>query len=84
MREKKLSLNPEALAVESFETAKTPHAERGTVLAQALPCTHAASCRCASGPFQCGGYEFTAYSCDYTLNAYCTWPPATQHTCAEP
>jgi len=82
MRGKKLGLDPETLSVESFETAKTPHAERGTVLAQALPCTYAASCVCASGPYYCGG-EFTAYSCDYTFNAYCTWPPATQHTCAD-
>lgn len=82
MRGKKLSLDPETLGVESFETAKGP-AERGTVVGQAPPCTHVASCRCASGPFQCGGYEFSEYSCDYTLNAYCTWPPATQHTCAD-
>jgi len=58
-------------------------AQRGTVLAAALPCTHAATCFCDSGPSKCGGYEFTEYSCDYTLNAYCTWPPATQHTCAD-
>jgi hypothetical protein len=82
MRGKKLSLDPETLGVESFETAKAP-TERGTVVGQAPPCTHALSCMCASGPFQCGGYEFSEYSCDYTLNAYCTWPPATQHTCAD-
>jgi hypothetical protein len=83
MRGKKLSLDPESLGVESFETAKGPAVERGTVMGQAPPCTHALSCMCASGPFQCGGYEFSEYSCDYTLNAYCTWPPATQHTCVD-
>lgn len=83
MHRKKLSLNPETLAVESFETAKAPQVERGTVLAAALPCTHANTCFCNSGPWKCGGYEFTQYSCDYTLNEYCTMPPATQHTCVD-
>ena len=82
MRGKKLGLDPETLAVESFETAKAADAGRGTVLAQAAPCTHAATCFCDSGPFKCV-YPFSEYSCDYTLNAYCTWPPATQHTCAD-
>lgn len=83
MHGKKLSLNPDTLAVESFDTAKAPEAERGTVFAEAPPCTHAATCFCASGPWHCGGYEFSEYSCDYTHNAYCTWPPATQHTCVD-
>ena len=83
MRAKKLNLDPETLAVDSFETAKTPHAERGTVLAQALPCSHAASCVCASGPYYCNAGGWTAYSCDYTFNAYCTGQPETQQMCVD-
>jgi len=79
---KKLDLDPETLAVESFEAGETP-GRRGTVEGQAAPCTCWKTCDCASGPWRCGGYAFTEYSCDWTFNASCDWPPPTQHTCAD-
>lgn len=67
---KKIRLDPERLAVESFPTGREQEARRGTVLGQA-PCTHWASCVCPTAYYHCGdGYQ-TLYSCDYTRVAPC-------------
>ena len=74
MRGKKLSLD--ALAVESFETAKAMEEERGTVRGLAAGCTCKNTCLCRTAYYQCGTGPFTIYSCDYTQNEYCpvwTW-----------
>lgn len=59
---KKLTLDPDALRVQSFQTGRAG-TERGTVAGRA-PCTFVASCPCETGNWACG--PFTAYSCDYT------------------
>ena len=66
---KKLRLDAEAVAVESFATERTPAEPRGTVHAEA--CTYGASCLCPSAYYYCGdGYQ-TLYSCDYSKQAPC-------------
>jgi hypothetical protein len=67
---KKLKLDPESVAVESFPTDGLAAEGRGTVLGQA-PCTHWRSCVCPTAYYHCGdGYQ-TLYSCDYTQVAPC-------------
>ncbi|HEX6370106.1 MAG TPA: hypothetical protein VF006_14390 [Longimicrobium sp.] len=62
---KKLKLNADAVAVESFPTEQAPAEPRGTVHA-AAGCTYQASCLCPSAYYYCGdGYQ-TIYSCDYS------------------
>jgi hypothetical protein len=80
---RKLSLDVDALAVESFETDGGAHEARGTVEANAVPCTCAKTCACPSALYYCGTIAFTAYSCDYTFNDSCDWPDPTQHTCVD-
>ena len=78
---KKLRLDPDALAVQGFETAR-PEAGRGTVEARAKgACTGAASCPCDTGQWACGPY--TAYSCDYTQagNTCDSFPTEVSPTC---
>jgi hypothetical protein len=78
---KKLSLELDALAVESFETgAAAP--QRGTVRGQRVPhptppilvdCTCLASCLCPTNAFYCATVQQTAISCDYTFNDSCVY-----------
>jgi len=68
---KKLNLDVEGLAVDSFETERAEKG-RGTVDAQgAGPCTCALSCACNTARYKCGQYAFTEYSCNYTGNDSC-------------
>ena len=83
MRKKKLSLDPETLAVDSFETGRPAGEARGTVRGHAPPCTWAQTCNCPSARYWCANDPATAYSCTYTFNEYCTMMPATQHTCVD-
>lgn len=75
----KLTLELEALAVDSFETG-TGADGRGTVRGQEVPtitgqqqapCTCFASCLCPSNAYYCATVRATAISCDYTFNASC-------------
>ena len=67
---KKLSLNLDALSVESFDTGDAKAALRGTVEAHA-PCTCRDTCVCPSAIYWCADIAFTVYSCDYTKNLSC-------------
>lgn len=67
---KKLKLDAEEVAVESFPTGEAPAEPRGTVQA-AAGCTYQGSCLCPSAYYYCGdGYQ-TIYSCDYSRDAVC-------------
>ena len=75
---KKLSLNVEALAVESFATAERAEG-RGTVRAHgtdgcgADDCTWWNSCVCPSAYYVCATPPgVTHYSCNYTRDWRCT------------
>ena len=72
---KKLSLELEALAVDSFETSAASNAN-GTVHGAATQpvdhCTCDASCACPSAYFYCNtGAAHTNYSCNFTNNVSC-------------
>jgi hypothetical protein len=68
---KKLKLDAESVAVESFPTAAAEaQGPRGTVHAEA-GCTYQGSCLCPSAYYYCGdGYQ-TLYSCDYSKHEPC-------------
>jgi hypothetical protein len=67
---KKLKLDADAVAVESFPTAPAPAGSRGTVRA-AAGCTYQGSCLCPSAYYYCGdGYQ-TIYSCEYSKDQPC-------------
>jgi len=81
---RKLSLELEALAVDSFETGK-PVSLNGTVQGQegttacdptppVYPCTCANTCLCHTNYYYCGTGPHTIYSCDFTANASCLTP----------
>ena len=70
---KKLSLQVDRLAVESFDTGRGDAAARGTVEANA-GCTCYNTCVCPSARYWCADMPETIYSCDYTNNASC-WTP---------
>ena len=74
MRRKKLAMELEKLAVDSFATTAGDEA-RGTVLANAGDCTCAASCPCPSAPYWCADAYETLISCGYTANRSCMTPP---------
>ena len=65
----KLSLDLDALDVESFETEAEALNRRGTVQADAAPCTEWQSCLCASSIYRCG--PPSQYSCDYSKMTPC-------------
>lgn len=66
---KKLKLNADAVAVETFATDSPPEQPRGTVHGEA--CTYNQSCLCPSAYYYCGdGYQ-TIYSCDYSKAPPC-------------
>jgi len=81
---KKLNLELEALAVDSFETSAAGGG-RGTVHGQAVlapeptppvydaPCTCYASCLCPSNAYYCATVHATVISCDYTYNGSCKY-----------
>jgi hypothetical protein len=82
---RKLTLDPDALSVHSFDTTAPGGGPRGTVLgagdAITTPpvddCTCAASCACPSAYFYCNtGPAHTNYSCAYTKNASCWYTQA--------
>lgn len=76
---RKLTLELEALSVDSFSTTP-PEGGRGTVRARedsAAPdyfdCTCAGTCACPTAYYWCGdGYQ-TLYSCTYTQNESCVY-----------
>jgi len=80
---KKLSLELDALAVDSFETSAIMEG-RGTVRGQGIAapqptppeyaCTCAATCLCKTNYYYCGTGHYTIYSCDFTVNASCLTP----------
>lgn len=57
---KKLNLEIDALAVESFEAGEGTHPERGTV--EAFNCTGQNTCQCPTSIYQCGTIAAT-FSC---------------------
>lgn len=68
---KKLKLEADKVAVESFPVDDAPATEgRGTVEARA-GCTYDRTCLCPSAYYYCGdGYQ-TIYSCDYSKEQVC-------------
>jgi hypothetical protein len=81
---KKLSLDVDALSVDSFETTAAGAHGRGTVHAREIVgdpqptppvdldnCTCAASCPCPTAAYYCATVRATAISCDYTQNLSC-------------
>jgi len=78
---KKLELNVESLAVDSFENAP-PAEQRGTVQGHGpdptppeYECTYAATCLCKTAYYQCGTGPYTIYSCNYTNDWRCSAGP---------
>jgi hypothetical protein len=78
---KKLNLELEALAVDSFETSAASDGH-GTVHGQAAlapqptppeyaDCTCAYSCLCRTAYYYCGTGPHSIYSCDFTYNGSC-------------
>jgi len=67
---KKLEMDVDRLAVETFETG-TAEDERGTVHGHGDGCTCAASCDCKTAIMHCAEIAWTVYSCDYTDNESC-------------
>jgi len=87
---KKLSLELEALAVDSFETSAnadghgTVHAHDATTVCQPTPpdyadCTCYRSCLCPTNAYYCATVHATVISCDYTYNNSCGYD--TKDTC---
>jgi len=78
---RKLTLDLDALAVNSFATTPGEGAAGGTVHGAESPttppvdnCTCAASCACPSAYFYCNTNPVvTHYSCGYTKNASCLY-----------
>ena len=68
---KKLRLDVDGLAVESFDTEREAEEERGTVRAHLPACTCDPSCDCKTSIFLCAEYTWTLYSCDYTAYESC-------------
>jgi hypothetical protein len=88
---KKLSLELEALAVDSFETS-TAAGGNGTVHGHDdgsagcqptppdyAPCTCYDSCLCRTNAYYCATVHATVISCDYTYNGSCAYD--TGNTC---
>ena len=83
MPAKKLDLDLDTLAVESFATTADEAEGRGTVHAHEIEptppeyadCTCFHSCLCRTAYYYCGTGPYTIYSCDYTKNRSCpvTW-----------
>lgn len=67
---RKLSLDLDRLAVESFVTEPNPKEARGTVQGHA-PCTCLVTCLCPTAYYHCGTGPHTIHSCDYSHNASC-------------
>lgn len=72
MKTRKLGLDPEALSVESFATAREEAGTRGTVEAREADCTYFVSCLCRTAYYYCGDGYHTIYSCNYTNDERCT------------
>jgi len=70
---KKVTLELEALSVESFATTADAEEPRGTVHAAAQDCTCKHSCLCETAYYYCGTGPATIYSCDYTANRSCVF-----------
>ena len=76
---KKLSLELDALSVESFETASGTGESAGTVRAAEddseapayFDCTCNNTCLCKTAYYWCGDGYHTIYSCNYTNNESC-------------
>lgn len=64
---KKMTLDLDALSVESFDTETLDAAGRGTV--QGHVCTGGASCRCQTAYAVCTAPK--TYSCEYTQMTVC-------------
>lgn len=71
---KKLSLDVDALSVDSFETAGAGE-EGGTVKGREVGCTCYDSCVCRTAPYYCAPGAYTFGSCNYTQNESCTVEP---------
>jgi hypothetical protein len=71
---KNLSLELDALSVDSFATDTAKEPPRGTVEGYAA-CTCRASCVCPSAIYWCAEIAYTVYSCDYTRNVSCITTP---------
>lgn len=68
---KKLKLQIDALAVDSFRPdAGGAGREPGTVHGQA-ECTYFDTCLCKTAYYQCGTGPYTVYSCNYTNDLRC-------------
>jgi hypothetical protein len=89
---KKLNLELEALAVDSFETSAaangngTVHAHDATTVCHPTPpeyegdCTCVDSCLCPTNAYYCATVHATVISCDYTYNGSCGYD--TKGTCS--
>jgi len=78
---KKLSLELEALAVDSFATTRVAGG-RGTVRGQESElevedCTCVDSCPCPTAAYYCATVQETVISCDYTFNESCLYHQTT-------
>ena len=83
MKTRKLTLDLDALSVQSFATGGEAR-DRGTVEGnQKLPCTGGTTCACASGYWACTTSRQTQQSCDWTRagNTCDSYPTEVDPTC---
>jgi hypothetical protein len=70
---KKLTLELDALSVESFPTSAVPAEPRGTVRGAGDDCTCVESCLCPTNAYYCATAPATVVSCTYTQNVSCQY-----------
>jgi hypothetical protein len=70
---KKLTLELDALSVDSFPTSGVPAPPRGTVRGADDDCTCAYSCLCPTNAYYCATAPATVVSCTYTNNVSCQY-----------
>lgn len=68
---KKLKLQVDTLAVESFQTGDEADRAPGTVHGRGEDCTWDETCLCETAYYYCGTGPHTIFSCDYTETRRC-------------
>lgn len=82
---KKMRLQVDSLAVESFRTGAEPPRDPGTVHGRGEDgCTWVDTCLCETAYYNCGTGPATLYSCDYTETRRCFGPDTSFQQCATP
>jgi hypothetical protein len=82
---KKMKLQVDSLAVDSFSTGDGADRVPGTVHGRGDDgCTWVDTCLCETAYYHCGTGPATIYSCDYTETRRCFGPDTSFEQCATP